>query len=211
MKKINILGIIAIIVYIVSFIGSFSEFKEGASAGWNHDTHMRSDSIYQNPIKIADEPIEVRKIDNTNRAKVENKHFYMEVPYEISSITTYVETSTWHSILTLSMLPLIFAIIYGFYSLIRFLISVSNNQVFTDKNVHRIRWFVYSAITTQLILVLMEWLREQAAIAQINLPGYEIISNALTNFDWISMIVTILLTEIFAIGTKIKEEQDLTI
>ena len=78
-------------------------------------------------------------------------------------------------------------------------------------NVHRIRWLVYSLFATQLIVALINWLAEQAAIAQINLPGYEIVSNAFMEIDWISMIVTILLTEIFAIGTKIKEEQDLTI
>ena len=57
----------------------------------------------------------------------------------------------------------------------------------------------------------MFWLSERAALTQISFPGYELIPNALTEDNWVPMVVIILFTEIFAIGTKIKEEQDLTI
>ena len=73
------------------------------------------------------------------------------------------------------------------------------------------RWFSYSYIALQLHMTIQYWLGEQAALAQISLPGYALISDTLIETDWISMIVIILFTEIFAMGTKIKEEQDLTI
>ena len=60
-------------------------------------------------------------------------------------------------------------------------------------------------------MIVQYWLGEQAALTQISLPGYALISDTLIETDWISMIVIILFTEIFAMGTKIKEEQDLTI
>ena len=211
MKKINILGIIAIIVFIASIIGTFGDFKEGAIDGWNHTDQMRSDSIYRNPNKVTYTHFNVQKLEDSIQSKVANKQLYMNVPYEVNSISTYVEPSTWHNILQMLLFPLAIALLYGFYCLIHFLISISKKEVFTDMNVHRIRWLVYSLFATQLIVALINWLAEQAAIAQINLPGYEIVSNAFMEIDWISMIVTILLTEIFAIGTKIKEEQDLTI
>ena len=211
MKKINILGIIASIVFIASIIGMFGDFKEGAIEGWNHSDQMRSDSIYRNPYKVTYTHFEVRQLEDSILSKVENKQLCIHVPYKVNTISTYVEPSRWYTILQMLLFPVAIALLYGFYCLIRFLISLSKKEVFTDKNVHRIRWFVYSVFTTQLVVAIINWLAEQAAIAQINLPGYEVVSNALMEIDWISMIVTILLTEIFAIGTKIKEEQDLTI
>ena len=78
-------------------------------------------------------------------------------------------------------------------------------------NVHRMRWFSYSYIAIQLYQITLYWIGEQAALTQISLPGYELVGDTLIETDWISMIVIILFTEIFAMGTKIKEEQDLTI
>lgn len=211
MKKFRILGIISILVVITHIIGSFGDFKRGAEEGWNHADQVRSDSIAENSDKVTYARVEVRQLENTDEQKVGNSQLNKDVPYEINTITTYVESSTWHNILQMLTLPWAFAFLYGFYCLIRFLIAISKREVFADKNVHRIRWFAYSFVGGEFLMTLLFWLKEQAAVAQISLPGYEVVSNALIEADWISMIIIILFAEIFAVGTKIKEEQDLTI
>lgn len=211
MKKFRVLGIISILVVITHIIGSFGDFKRGAEDGWNHADQVRSDSITENPNKVTYARIEVRQLGNTDEQKVANSLLDKDVTYKISTITTYVEPSTWHNILQTLTLPWVFTFLYGFYCLIRFLIAISKREVFTDKNVHRIRWFAYSFVGGEFLMTLTSWLKEQAAVAQISLPGYEVVSNALIEADWISMIIIILFAEIFAVGTKIKEEQDLTI
>lgn len=46
---------------------------------------------------------------------------------------------------------------------------------------------------------------------KIQLPGYEITGIDKTYVEWSSLFVMMLLTEIFAAGVKLQEEQDLTI
>lgn len=52
---------------------------------------------------------------------------------------------------------------------------------------------------------------EQSALQQINIPGYTVDGITSLGIDWGTLAVMILLTEIFAVGVKLKEEQDLTI
>ena len=211
MKKFRILGIISITIIIIHTIGSFSDFTKGVSEGWNDAERVTADSIYKTTNNVTWGRISVKPLDGNNWEKTSSSLLGEKTPYRINSITTYVVPSRWYWIIETLIFPIAIAFFYGFYCLINFLISVAKRQIFTDKNVHRIHWFSYSYIVLQLHLITIHWLGEQAALAQINLPGYELISDTLIEADWISMILIIHFTENFAIGTKIKEEQDLTI
>ena len=212
MKKFKILGIISITIIIVYTVGSFTDFCKGVSDGWNHAEQVTSDSISNKSNEVAFQRITVRTLTPSSEwEKVPNSAFGKEVPYQTRSIITYVKPSHWYNVISFLVFPLAIGFFYGFYCLINFLLSVARRQIFTDKNVHCMRWFSYSYIALQLHMTIQYWLGEQAALAQISLPGYALISDTLIETDWISMIVIILFTEIFAMGTKIKEEQDLTI
>lgn len=211
MKKFKLLGIISILIIVTYLIGTFGDFSEGFSRGWNDADKIMNDSIADKPLKVTWATVHVKPIETAEWGNIENSQFNKEIPYHINSIRTYVEPGTWHNILQTLLLPWGIAFIYGLYCLIRFLIAVSKREIFTDRNVHRIRWFAYSYVGGELLMALIFWLKDKATIAQISLPGHEVISNALIEADWISMIVIILFTEIFSVGTKIKEEQDLTI
>ena len=212
MKKFNILGIISITIIIVYTVGSFTDFCKGVSDGWNHAEQVTSDSISNKSNEVAFQRITVRTLTPSSEwEKVPNSAFGKEVPYQTRSIITYVKPSHWYNVISFLVFPLAIGFFYGFYCLINFLLSVARRQIFTDKNVHCMRWFSYSYIALQLHMTIQYWLGEQAALTQINLPGYELVGDTLIETDWISMIVIILFTEIFAMGTKIKEEQDLTI
>ena len=211
MKKFRILGIISIAIIIVHTIGSFSDFSKGVSDGWNDARKVTTDSISNTPNNVTWARISVRPLEKTQWDKATNSELEKETPCRINNITTYVIPTRWYNIVQMLVFPIVVAFFYGFYCLINFLIRVARRQIFTDKNVHCMRWFSYSYIALQLHMTIQYWLGEQAALAQISLPGYALISDTLIETDWISMIVIILFTEIFALGTKIKEEQDLTI
>ena len=212
MKKFKILGITSIIIIIVYTVGSLTYFCKGVSDGFNHAEQVTSDSISNKSNEVAFQRITVRTLTPSSEwEKVPNSAFGKEVPYQTRSIITYVKPSHWYNVISFLVFPLAIGFFYGFYCLINFLLSVARRKIFTEMNVHRMRWFSYSYIALQLHMTIQYWLGEQAALAQISLPGYALISDTLIETDWISMIVIILFTEIFAMGTKIKEEQDLTI
>lgn len=212
MKKFKILGIISITIIIVYTVGSFTDFCKGVSDGWNHAEQVTSDSISNKSNEVAFQHITVRTLTPSSEwEKVPNSAFGKEVPYQTRSIITYVKPSHWYNVISFLVFPLAIGFFYGFYCLINFLISVARRKIFTGMNVHRMRWFSYSYIAIQLYQITLYWIGEQAALTQISLPGYELVGDTLIETDWISMIVIILFTEILAMGTKIKEEQDLTI
>ena len=70
--------------------------------------------------------------------------------------------------------------------------------------------FVYSIILLGICMETYEYLLHKDAVSQIQFSGYELTSYALT-FSWFSYLILALFTEIFAVGVKMKEEQDLTI
>ena len=75
----------------------------------------------------------------------------------------------------------------------------------------RLRWFAYTSASLKILTAIGEWLTGSAAMNQISIPGYKIISYVGYSPDWVAIILPILFAEIFAIGVKMKEEQDLTI
>lgn len=97
----------------------------------------------------------------------------------------------------------------GIIFLIRVLLNISKGRVFVKTNVRCLRFFSYSLALMMLLVQANEWLDYLVAGQQLYLSGYELLPPA-TN-DFTSLIIILLLTEIFAVSVKIKEEQDLTI
>lgn len=215
MKKFKILGIIAIIAIIVNFIGGLDEgwrgFKKGMEEGQGDALEMlesRHHAIPHNAVsvKLNVEPLSGTAIDSLN-----NNRMDWPLPYKVSAIETYAKVSPWYILFMGLTIPALFFFLIGFYALIRLLISISRRQVFTPVNVVRLRWYAYTSASSEILITITEWLTGNAAMKQISLPGYEVISYAGYSTDWVGMIIPILFAEIFAIGVKMKEEQDLTI
>ena len=61
-----------------------------------------------------------------------------------------------------------------------------------------------------ILLELKQYCQYCDVVSQIHLAGYEIESYWL-KYPWFYFLILALFTEIFAIGVKIKEEQDLTV
>lgn len=206
MKKFRILGIIAIIAMAVNLIINFedgwSSFLEGYHEGArSHKTIP--DNLY--PVSLEVMPIE------TANDSIFNQVAGRKVPYRVSEVTTYAQPSAWITLVMILSGLSMFAFIFGFYFFIRFLFEVSKRNVFCEANVWRIRFFVYSYTAIVVCMELFAWIAGGAAIAQTQIPGYQIIDHAEASPAWLPVIMMIILAECFAIGVKMKEEQDLTI
>lgn len=211
MKHISLLGILAILIIIGEFIFSLPDMSKEFQEGFN-------DGYEQNKIVMAENGT-VKKIEHFHRVSVEvtpiesipADTLQATIPYQTSQIECYIEPSTSFLIFSPAILIGLLAVLYGMYSLIRLLIRISRKDVFSRKNIWWLRWFTYSYTGFCAILGLLNLMLEQSALQQINIPGYTVDGITSLEIDWGTLAVMILLTEIFAVGVKLKEEQDLTI
>lgn len=208
MKKFRILGIIAILVIVTEFIFSITADRKDISdsfmEGFNSTNQKEHFESYRS-VAVSVRPLETTRLDSlTNSYTKEN------VPYKIKKVDVPIHPSVWSTIIMVFGGLSAFAILAGIYCLIRLLIAISKRDVFSRVNIVRIRVFTYSLVIFQLLNSLLEWLDHLTVTKQIALKGYEIKDFHLSA-DWTLLVVLILFTEIFAVGVKIKEEQDLTV
>ena len=201
MKKIKIIGVITILVIVCETIFSFSdgvrEFKQGFDSAKKGST---------TPFHTVDvQPI----------AEVQDSLFNTKmgcnVPYVITQVETYADVPGWVILITPFAFIACLCYLFGLYCLIRLLISVSRREVFTGENVFRLRVFAYSQVAVNGFIWLYNWINNYFAVQQLQLPGYEVVSGTTFYVEWMLLMLFVLFAEIFAIGVKIKEEQDLTI
>lgn len=93
---------------------------------------------------------------------------------------------------------------------IRLIISINKSDIFNWRNVRRLRIFVYALISVSLLFELQQWGIYHDLASQVQLEGYEVLPYSF-KYAWFNYMLLALFTEIFAIGVKIKEEQDLTV
>lgn len=216
MKHIKLLGIITILIIITEFILSIpsgmESFQEGMESGLQEVASGKTsaEATPVHPIKVT---AQVRPLNEPRQTLTlrYGQQQASEVAYETADITCNIHEPVSHVILTIISVITLIPVLYGLYSLIRLLISVSRKEVFTRRNCWWLRWFTYSTALFSLLISLSEWMLEKAAVQQIQLPGYEITGIDKTYVEWSSLFVMMLLTEIFAAGVKLQEEQDLTI
>ena len=207
MKKFKILGIIAIIAMAANFFLNFEDGWSSFLEGY-HEGARTYKSVPDNLYRVS---LEVKPLESIANDSIFNQVAGQKVPYWTSEITTYTQPSLWITFVMIISALSMFAFIIGFYLFIRFLLEVSKRNVFCEANVWRIRFFVYSYTAIVVSMELFAWIAGGAAIAQTQIPGYQIIDHAEASPEWTPVIMMIILAECFAIGVKMKEEQDLTI
>lgn len=209
MKKFRILGILAILVivaqFIFSIIASWGDVSDSFMEGYNSTYQKEHTFNSYRSVAVAVRPLETTRLDSlTNSLTKEN------VPYRIEEIDVPILPSVWSFIIMTVGGFSVFAILGGIYCLMRLLIAISKRNVFSQVNVVRMRVFTYSFVIFHFLNSLVEWLDHLKVTKQIALKGYEMKEFHLSA-DWMLLIIIVLFTEIFAVGVKIKEEQDLTV
>ena len=212
MKHLSILGILVIFALALNLyfaIGSnFNDFKQGFEDGQKSSTHdTQADShgfraeIRVTPISTSSDSLNLQLPGKTVKA-----------PYQVSEVTCLIkETPTMLITIIFSALGVIVLSVYGVYCLIRVLICITRQDIFSRRNIRWLRWIAYGQLAVTSLSFLLNWSIEQTVLAQVSLPGYQVTGVTPIPLQWESVILIVLLTEIFATAVKIKEENDLTI
>lgn len=205
MKKIKILALIAIVVFVVQNVG---EAVQNLVYGEPEPTQSKlyTDS-YDSHLKLA-----VRPTDTCVPGTVHSTVTGTDAPFWATRIEAfgYIEPSASLIAMTFGLVALLLFALYGTYCLIRTIISVTRGDVFIRLNVRRMRFFVYSLMLLGAGYEVWRWLSYVEASQRLVLTGYEVVYEGL-QFDWLPYVLLALFTELFAAGVKMKEEQDLTI
>lgn len=213
MKKISILGILAILVIVAEFtyamIAGWVDMKNSFLEGYN-SVNVHSGTPQPEYSGLFDKVyVDVRPLETTAVDSLTNRFADKSVPYR-SKENRHCDCPhclEFHSELLCHVAIIPFFV--GIYCTIRLLVSISKREVFTSDNVARLRFFTYSFAALYGLMTLHDWLNHLEAVKQVALLGYEVVASHDTDFT--SLVIIILFTEIFAAGVKIKEEQDLTI
>ena len=139
MKKLRILGIIAIIAMVANLAINFEDGWSSFLKGY-HEGARSHKTIPNNLYRVS---LEVMPTEETTNDSIFNQVADRKVPYQVSEITTYTKPSVWIILVMIMSGLSMFTFIFGFYFFIRFLIEVSKRNVFCEANVWRIRFFAY--------------------------------------------------------------------
>ena len=198
MKAIKILAVLALVLFVVAEVG---DGIRGFRDGWNEaDLKMHA------PFTLKLEAENALVLD-TLKNQVDGKLLpYVMDRAEVDGL----KYPAWFGWGWLLIMPFTLLCFYGFYCVVRVILSVSHGEVFTQENVRRMRFFAYSVMVGAFVLELHQWMLYDYMASQVMLEGYRVASYTL-EYPLFCYIMLALFTEIFAVGVKLKEEQDLTI
>ena len=170
MKHLSILGILAIFALALNLyfaIGSnFNDFKQGFEDGQKSsaydtqaDSHGFRAEIRVTPISTSSDSLNLQLPGKTVKA-----------PYQVSEITCLIkETPTMLITIIFSALGVIVLSVYGVYSLIRVLICITRQDIFSRRNIRWLRWIAYGQLAVTSLSFLLNWSIEQTVLAQVSL------------------------------------------
>lgn len=98
-------------------------------------------------------------------------------------------------------IPVFFVAIASFVSFVRFILNVNRDKVFVWNNVPLLRWAGWGLLASDAWLIVSGLLSQESA-AQICMEK---------SMGVIMGVFLLIVAEVFAIGLKLKEDQDLTI
>ena len=148
MKKISILGILAILVIVAEFtyamIAGWVDMKNSFLEGYN-SVNVHSGTPQPEYSGLFDKVyVDVRPLETTAVDSLTNRFADKSVPYQVKRIGTVIVPTVWSSIVNFFAMFAIIPFFVGIYCLIRLLVSISKREVFTSDNVARLRFFTYS-------------------------------------------------------------------
>ena len=104
------------------------------------------------------------------------------------------------------------ATVWALVLFIRLIVSINKSDIFSWRNVRRLRRLGILLLAAFGCALLQEWIKLQAVRQVLEIPGYELtLSDAVRGSTLLLGLCALIVGEVFAIGLKMKEEQELTI
>lgn len=196
MKMIKLLALLVVLFWLGDTFLSWWDF----AAGYN-DAMVSRDPIAHLSVR----PTDVQGCDS-----VFNKVMERKVECTATSVRVGVKPSPVHYVWTVVTLLVCLFFLYGCWCIFRLIMRVLGGEVFTRGNIRRMRFFVYSTLLLYLMMEVNLYMDYHLAASQVELTDFAVLPYS-PKYIRPSYLLLALFTEIFAVGVKMKEEQDLTI
>lgn len=192
-----------------TFASSFMEgYRDGSNAWEKEDTGQEQKTTLY--LSVVPEKYGVL-VDSVYNAKTE-----AWLPNRITSMAVTIDKDDSirkMDYITMAIgfvaMAIILVILFFFIDLI---LSVNHSVIFDKANIRSLRIIGTALLLLFLLTSCIEWFDLQTIRSLIEVPGYSITGGAVYSATSLILgIVSFLIAEIFAIGLRLKEEQDLTI
>ncbi len=149
----------------------------------------------------------------TDSVRNEKTGQYVPMAYSNLMVSVSVDKPVWQSVVSgaMGMLALV-AGIWALVLFIRIVVAVNRSDIFNWRNVRRLRRLGILLIVGFVCVLLPEYLSLCNLREVFSMESYELIlSDSVKVTNLLLGLIALIVAEVFAIGLKMKEEQDLTI
>ena len=215
-RRLNILCVLVMLVLGYSVFESTiylgSAMIDGARAGYNdakNGGQLRRDVSGMKAVVLFSDDFANLKDSVFN----EKSGAFVPVGYSQLAVNVETEPNIWLKLIsTLSSLLYLVISIVAVVLFVKFIISINRSCIFEWVNVRRLRW-MGAALVLSFICSTVPFATafyELSGVFQV--PGYSLtIYGAISSLTLVLGLMSLIVAEVFAIGLRMKEEQDLTI
>ncbi|MEG1615520.1 MAG: DUF2975 domain-containing protein [Bacteroidales bacterium] len=137
------------------------------------------------------------------------------IPIQYNEILTKVEKNISQKeligVLALSV-ALLITLVIAFISFVNLIRNINRSVIFSWVNVRNLNILGIALLASFAIGLILGYVNYSSILNQIDIPGYEIAWGSIVQTtNLILGLASLLIAEIFSIGLRLKEEQDLTI
>ncbi len=210
-KSIRILSILILLLSMVVLGNGFRGFKDGwNSAGRDLDKKPEG-KIHRVDVPL--NPVVAYSLPDTLQLEDNRK-----IPYQIGSVALGMKTDKAYELYSV-IIGLIFTpvslllIIWAGLSFFHFIRDVQRQQIFIRSNVKRLRVICWMLLFVGIMKNLFAGMDYFLLLkdSHVSFPGYQIAGFEFQYSIFFLALLFGLFAEIFALGVKLKEEQDLTV
>lgn len=210
-RRLNILCLLVVLVLGYSVLEAAYYMGEGFMAGVEMTQDNEGFDRAKNMKAISVLPADFS--DFTDSVYNEKTGAYVPALYGQLLISVPVKTSP-AALIAVSLVQIlgIAASVVGVILFVKLIVSINRSLIFSWRNVRRLRWLGVALIFHYLCMLIPLLVTGREVNQVFALRGYEIHQSDLVSvITLVLAIVSFIVAEVFAIGLKMKEEQDLTI
>ena len=214
-KRLHILCLLVMLVFCYSVFESAyyisSAFVDGFRAGMNYVDNKEQFQKTNNMKSIALFPDNFANLKDS----VYNEKTGEFVPAIYGKLVVSVNTpvNIWLKFITMMCNFIgIFTMIFSVVFFAKLIIAINKSRIFDWKNVRRLRWLGAILILNFICSAFPAYISAYELSGVFSISGYSVnLSGLVSKLTLVLGLVALIVGEVFAIGLKMKEEQDLTI
>lgn len=210
-RRLNILCLLVVLVLGYSVLEAAYYMGEGFMAGMQMTQTNEGIDRAKNMKAISVVPADFSEFTDS----VYNEKTGTYVPALYGQLLISVPVKTSHAVMAVVSLVQILGIVasvVGIILFIKLIVSINRSLIFSWQNVRRLRWLGVALIFHYLCMLIPLVVAGSEVNEVFALRGYELHQSDLVSvITLVLAIVSFIVAEVFAIGLKMKEEQDLTI